>query len=281
MSPAAFAVLLFTFVGSATATLIVEPESLSNLSVTFHKWDALPVTERAAVEQGWTKISRKCSSGKWRGFRYVLNNDYSVILLFDKKGKVAGMQTSISKNLVNSKYGSYSPLVNDENRKTATVYFGTPAKICSRRAKVKYNKLFLQLSDNPRDTYKVPFERRIDATSTDGKPVWMKQKCFDMMGTHYFSFNRNYMYDNAHCTGLHGTFPGFLLYDKRKPVGFGFSFNLKLYGTSPRWEPALPEVLPAIFNKLPKCVEEAAKLGEASTMHVYFKSKADVMKIKC
>ncbi|KAK3771298.1 hypothetical protein RRG08_024375 [Elysia crispata] len=88
-----------------------------------------PRTAADAVNQGFQKISDCDVNAKWRGARYVKGGDYSLILLYDVNGYIAGIQTSsIGKY---PKQQLQPPYVDDGDRWVVSAYFTDPSKICT------------------------------------------------------------------------------------------------------------------------------------------------------
>ncbi|KAL8606084.1 hypothetical protein ACOMHN_044420 [Nucella lapillus] len=85
-----------------TTTSPEKKEVWNGLSVTFgvnpfdpNVFADLPRTVSDANTHGWTKIADCDNNSKFRGVRYVKNNDYAVVLLFDVNGYVAGIQCGV------------------------------------------------------------------------------------------------------------------------------------------------------------------------------------------
>ena len=82
------------------ADVVCYSEAWDDLLVTWdinplnsYQFNSLPKDEKLAIKE----IS-DCKSNKARGNRYILKNDYAVILLFDTSGKIAGISGAIPKN---------------------------------------------------------------------------------------------------------------------------------------------------------------------------------------
>jgi len=57
----------------------------NRLSVTFPKFNGLPITEADAKQKGWALVSNDCAdpASTFHGKRYMLKNDHSTVLVFD------------------------------------------------------------------------------------------------------------------------------------------------------------------------------------------------------
>jgi len=249
----------------------------NNLRLT---WGPNPFSSKYFVEQprtaydaslkGWQKISDCDVNAPWRGNRYIKAGDYSVILLFDVKGFIAGIQTSIPKNLKEGYPTSHlqPPFISDpnpllEDRWTITAYFVDPSTICTTGRTLETFKeegtgtdLYLQLSDKPEESKLMPKDE-----SGMAGTKWTEGKCFITMGKHYW-YGLN---ENMDCDKF---FPVFLLYNGGKLNAFGFALGANL--TSPRYEHPGQIGIKATMNNPPKCLLDRA--DHESTMHVYLTS---------
>lgn len=94
---------------------------------------SMPRNLEKAKNAGWTLIDEQCSdaSKPFRGFRYWLKEDPAVILIFDKNGFIAGIQTAIDSNQNRYEPGPYRtnhPFIKFNNMQTLTAYFVDPGK---------------------------------------------------------------------------------------------------------------------------------------------------------
>ena len=53
-----------------------------------------PLTTKEAKKAGFKRIPEKCE-GKFLGYRYIQNNDVSLILIYDSDGVIAGIQMGV------------------------------------------------------------------------------------------------------------------------------------------------------------------------------------------
>jgi len=244
------------------------------------KWDGLSVTfgpnplssdyfsdlprhEADAKAAGWTKISDCDTNGKFRGVRYVHNNDYAVVLLFDVNGNIAGQQAGIAD--LPTSY-TYPPTKQrgqmfheDNGRFFLTAYYTDPSTICTTgRTKAQFdaegtgNGLWLQNSTNPEQSTQIP-SREQDVRGTK----WTHGKCFPAMGVHYW-FDTS---TNMDCNDFQ---PVFLLYNEGILNAFGWAMGLGQ--TSKRYEHPTPSVFSGFMDPVPKCLSDYPAL---STMHIY------------
>jgi len=247
--------------------------SLGQLSVTWGKlgvptnqklFDALPLTKEEAEEAGFKAINTECSGANFVGYRYYLNNDPSVILIYNQVGLVSGFQTAYKISDMDKfpdAKSTYAKKIYVEETidgvkvKTVTAYFRDPAKMCSN---VPSSALELNFQNGtaPTDVKKVaPAEEDIEK-------VWTEGRCLSSMGMHYW-YNAPADMD---CDELS---PPFVLYDRGVISGFGFA----TYGnfTSLRYEHIPVQFLGAVFKEVPKCLpEKFGKNQGGSTVHVFF-----------
>jgi len=234
-----------------------------HLSVTTRKYSPLPTEEDEAKTQQWKLIADSCTdtSDVFHGRRYMLGDEHATILIFDVKGRIAGMQMAFkagNKKYETGKYGGAYQLVEVNNATKyyfMTAYFTDPNKVCSEDTKrnggVIGEKLIFLIG---KDKY---VEGPLNMEGTKGSK-WTLGKCFPRMGTHYW-------YDISRNMDCGDIFPFFLMYDKKKLTGWGYAF--KGWVDSPRVEHPPSWLLWAFFKKesLPQCL----KSGSRTTQHVY------------
>ncbi|XP_005091074.2 uncharacterized protein LOC101846787 [Aplysia californica] len=261
--------LVCLFCVSAHA-LFISGNKWNNLRVTWglnipKHFNAMPRTVSDAVKQNFKKISSCDKNAKWRGNRYVKDNDYAVVLLYDVNGYIAGIQTSIPNNQANGYPSSkiQPPFLPDGNRYTATAYFVDPSIICTRgRTAAQYaaqgtgTNLYIQETANPEASTQVP---RNEADLANTK--WTKGKCFFSMGMHYWYDVK----ENMDCGGL---FPVFLLYNGGKLNAFGWAMQTGL--SSSQYEHPDITVIDKFMQTVPTCLKSVKAL---STMHIYLTDK--------
>lgn len=235
----------------------------------------LPRTEVKAKRDGFAKLAGDCS-GKFLGKRYIKGLDTAAVVLYDKNGYVAGMQSGIPKSEADKFNSSFSfadspafqlDRIGEEEIYFATVYFVDPSTICTRgRSQAQYYEqgtgtgLYLQNGSYPiQDSIRVPlYEKDISGTR------WVKGGCFRSMGVHYW-YNMDKNFD---CQNM---FPYTTIYNRGKLTSFAFVFP-GYYKFSSRFEhPPKSSFGDFLPNPVPQCVyDEYKRSGGFSTLHVYF-----------
>lgn len=252
------AVLLTTLVVSSHAWWggpKVEPD-WDKLSVTFLKFNQLPMSEHEAIESKWTKTADGCKDGlHFKGSRYVLNGDMATMLLFDKNGHSAGIQMAVNDNFQVTRTGKYAK---EGNKYVLTAYFTDPSMICVDGRKVNKgylgDKLFLEMKNGP---VSIPLDEE-DIKDTK----WTKGRCFYGMGQHYWYNVRKDMDCNDFA-------PFFLLYNGGKLNGFGFAGFGNLQNTD-RVEHPPQSAIRFFFQEKPVCIEKQPHL---TTQHIYLQRR--------
>ncbi|GFR79248.1 hypothetical protein ElyMa_005868900 [Elysia marginata] len=233
------------------------------------KYKPQPRTQQDAVNHGFRLVgSTTCDgTGVYNGFAYVKDNDYSVTLLYDKNGYIAGIQHGITKEQA-EKAGYPSkklqpPFVYTDGRLVLTAYFTDPSKICTEgRTQAQFNtegtgtNLWIQTGNTPSQVTLIP--RQQSALSTT---KWVDGKCFITMGEHYW-YN---IKPDMDCDTF---FPVFLLYNGGKLNAFGWAFLADL--ESPNYEHPSISVLGAFIQQVPTCISKITH--PISTMHIYLTS---------
>jgi len=249
----------------------------TNLRVTWslnplNTWgfDGLP-RKVSEANSDWELKDDQCQAGgKFLGQRYWYKKDPAVVLLFDKNGIIAGIQTlslkskfaNPPKNLIGKNYqddGDYWAL---------TAYFVDPQTICTTgRTEDELKQqgtgtgLWIQVGPNPlTDVTNIP---RDEAAIKQTK--WGFGKCFRTMGQHYW-------YDVSEDTSCDSFFPNCLLYNGGKLTGFCFTENVDLTKDSKRFDsPApTPKVINKFLDPVPKCFYSEPSYQVISSIHVYF-----------
>lgn len=235
----------------------VAPE-WDKLSVTWLKWEELPLTVRDAVDKGWT-LQEKCQDNAYyRGNRYVRDGNITVMLLFDENNKIAGIQTGIAKSAFGAKKGL--PWKEENGNYIITAYFKDPSLICSHRpSQAKYigDRLLIQKSSTPYEFIHVPLLE-------DGlfESAWTEGECFWSMG-------KLYWYDLSNVADCDSVFPVFLMFTNGVLNGFGWVLPFKV--DNPRFVHPTKESFPYLFKNatVPDCFRNT---GYLSLMHVYLDS---------
>jgi len=241
-------------------------------------WNGLYATWNALPQKGFDAMPRsldekhnfvlkdnQCNGGKFLGQRYWSNNDPALILLFDKNGIIAGMQSSSPKS-------QYTPLpgmkgfVDDGDYWTQTAYFVEPSTICTKgRTKADLAKegtgtgLWIQHGPDAK-TNLINFPPNEDDIK---KTLWGASKCFPSMGQHYW-FNITV---DMSCNNI---FPNCLLYNNGSLNAFCFTKNVNL--DSPLYDFPHPtnDRVQGFMNPVPKCFFSEKSFATLTTLHVYF-----------
>jgi charged multivesicular body protein 7 len=248
-------------------------------------WDGLRVTWSANPFNSWGFDSQprdlteknklelrdnQCTTpnAKFLGQRYWYRNgaalDPALTLLYDTKGIIAGIQTSIPKNSYTLPTGiGKRQLVDDGDYYTSTAYFVEPSTICGNgRSKEQLKQegtgsgLWLQSGPDPiKDSVRVPTnETEVKQTS------WKLGKCFWTMGNHYW-------YNVTKDMDCGNFVPNCLMYNKGKLTAFCFSINAGLAG--PRYEHPTAELSNKFIDPVPDCFFKDPTFKTLSTIHVY------------
>ncbi|RMX37130.1 hypothetical protein pdam_00015753 [Pocillopora damicornis] len=260
-----------------------EAPEWSQLSVTWGKFDKLPQDKDAAIKTGWTLTASCDAANYFAGNRYVLKGDTAVMLLFDSKGKIAGIQNGIPKSAVGD---LRAPWIREGDNYVITAYFTDPETICSGpRPVTPYlgDQLLLQTGNKISNTMSIPFKQE-DLAGTK----WVRGGCFPSMGKsksylfYYFLYNqeevhqpinfwgfsgRHYWYNISPDMDCRDFYPMFLLYNRDRLTGFGWVAIGN--ADSPRYEhpPAKRLGLGFFLSATkPKCI---ANLKSLTTQHVY------------
>lgn len=253
------------------SAFLFKQEVWNGLSVTFgvnpfdpNVFADLPRTAHDATAHGWTKIADCDENSKFRGVRYVKNNDYAVVLLYDVNGYIAGIQCGISKSGLPSTYPPAKQrgaiFQDDGDHFTLTAYFVDPAHICSTgRTASQYSvegtgtALYIQNGSNP-----VTQSIRIPSTQSGlAGTGWTLGHCFPAMGIHYwYSVTTDMSCDDFQ--------PVFLLYNEKQLTAFGWALGSNQ--SSKRFEHPPHATISAFMNPVPQCLNNYAQL---STMHIY------------
>ncbi|KAK6170292.1 hypothetical protein SNE40_018714 [Patella caerulea] len=221
-------------------------------------FNSLPRTVDEAEKAGFTKISECENTDKFRGKRYIKDEDHAVVVLFDKNGYIAGLQAGVETDYPFT--GISPPFIKENGYSYITAYFVDPSTICETgRSKSQFEEfgtgtnLYIQTGNNPKtDNMLIP---RKEAAIGDTK--WTKGKCFPAMGVHYW-------YDLSADTDCEKFFPVFLLYNGGELNGLGWAFISNLPST--RYEHPPPSVFGKFMEVVPTCLEKDVTI---STMHIY------------
>jgi len=259
-------------------------EKWTNLKVTFglnpfNNFNKMPRKTRTAVREGWSKITENndCTNGgKFMGYRYVMEDDVGLTLLYDKNGIISGLQMNLLKSEILTPNNHYRyekvPLFQNDTVLgqevyTLTAYFVKPDTICTTgRSTIQLldegtgTQLYLQNGPTPHFLITVPRTR--PEAIAEG---WSKNNCFFGMG--YHNFYKSEDFAKTDCLELR---PVFLLFNKKGDM-HGFGLAGEGYASSPRFEHPDKNALRAIIGEdVAQCMIDVAETVKISTMHVYF-----------
>jgi charged multivesicular body protein 7 len=236
-------------------------------------FDRLPRTlEENAGE--FTLLDDQCATAgaKFVGQRYWYKEDPAVILLFDKNGVIAGIQTAAPKTQFTPYPSLQKYYLDDGDYWTLTAYFVDPSTVCTQgrtaddlKTQGTGNGLWLQFGPNPTtDSVNIPVNEDDIKQSK-----WGFGKCFYTMGQHYW-------YNVSQSMDCGDFVPNCLLYNKGKLTGFCFAKNAVL--ESDRYDNPAPtnNVVKKFLNPVPDCFFKDQSYEKLSTVHVYFTDKPQV-----
>jgi len=234
-------------------------------------WDKVP-RQLSEIKGDFALKDDLCAAGKGLvGQRYWYKQDPALMLLFDKNGFIAGIQTAILK----SSFTPPAPLKNknyadDGDYWTLSAYFIDPSLICGAgRTQDEFNKtgtgtgLWVQMGPNAvTDSFHVP------ETETEMKKTkWGSGRCFLTMGQHYW-------YNITKDMSCDYVVPNCILYNGGKLTAFCFATN----GNFPSGRYDFPHPTNKVVNKFmdpePDCFFSDPTYKTQSTIHVYFNDNA-------
>jgi len=249
----------------------------TSLKVTIPFFYDIPLTRTAAESLGWHSISgRDCrNNGRFQGYRYIYDDDYSFSVLYDVQGSLAGLQTNMLVKELQAGGNQFQfnrvPMyqrntLNGTQYYTFTAYIQNPALICIiGRNPSQYEKngigTDLYFQNGIYNYIKAPKDRK-DALKTR---IWSNNNCFPHMGYHNFYKVETWARDN--CTSI---MPVFLLYNNDGRL-HGFGFDVVGTAISTRFEnPNFTNIETIIGDMIPSCVEPLFDTVGITTMHAYF-----------
>jgi len=261
---------------SALAVQAHLPDFSLNWSALRVSWYANPLSSWAfdgvprTLEENnqFVLLDDQCAAGgqKFVGQRYWFNQDPSVILLFDKNGIIAGIQSAAPKSEFTPESGLLKYYIDDGDYWTLTAYFVDPSTICTQgRTPDDLQKqgtgtgLWLQYGPNAiKDSVNIP-----NAEKDIKNSKWGFGKCFYTMGQHYW-------YNVSKSQDCGDFVPNCLLYNQGKLTGFCFAKNAVL--ESQRYDNPAPTapVVKAFLDPVPDCFFSDPSYSKLSTIHVFF-----------
>ncbi|KAH7937430.1 hypothetical protein HPB49_012187 [Dermacentor silvarum] len=231
----------------------------------------MPLTAKQAEEMGFVQLNSQCA-GTFYGFRFMKDNDPSVVLLYDVNGVISGLQSGfhVENSRMHPRAGYIMDTVAGRDIQFLTVYFLPPELICARGRSLREleeegvgSNVYLQ-----RETEAL--SRLVSAPRYDDdlrNSLWVREACYPGMGRHYFW---NITEDMA-CEHL---FPVYVTFFRGEIVSFGFLHSLAP-PSSGRFERVIKENIGTYLHRPPKCLEKelAAPGTRFSSLHVYLVSK--------
>nr|XP_022338086.1 uncharacterized protein LOC111133747 [Crassostrea virginica]XP_022338087.1 uncharacterized protein LOC111133747 [Crassostrea virginica] len=223
----------------------------------------LPLKESDAIIDGFMLLTDCTGSVNFVGRRYWRSNDPALVLIYDSKGLIAGIQTGIPDNLPNG-YPTRNlkprPFVLEGNILFVTAYFMEPSKICSStRTETQVisegigTGLYFQNGPNPvTDAVSVPLDE-----SAIQQTLWGQGKCVPRLGQQYKYNVRKDMY----CEEMA---PLHLMYDRGHLVAFSWFFISDVQ--SPVFEKIPQTLYSRIFQTVPDCLYT---MGQVTSLHIF------------
>lgn len=234
----------------------------------------------------WVPVSstqNDCSNGGlFNGIQYTKENDYSVGLLYDVNGIIAGIQMLIPHDVVRTSTNDldYDAIPMYQNATyggndyyVLTAYLVEPSTICttgrtqeSLAQEGTGTGLWIQNGPSAEDTVQVPQDRP-ESEDEDENDGWTKNNCFPAMGFHNFYSIKQY--EATNCTEM---VPFFGLYNKDSKKLHGFGFITPGNIINPRFEqpPAAAIRLILGAGRTPQCVLALQEREGVTSLHVYF-----------
>lgn len=154
------------------ALLVFISESRTTFGVTFPKNSNLPVTEADAQKQKWIKIEDSCE-----GVKYISpKKDLSTIVVFDKSGKLAGVDVGIvhlPSEPMKSRYFTEKTF-EGQTYWALQSYFVDPNSICGNRTAGPYGDRVWWKSRVHDDGY---FKLPLTQAEAENDPKWVLGTC--------------------------------------------------------------------------------------------------------
>jgi len=239
---------------------------------TFMQFNDQPRTVTEAEELGWVLVG-SCD-GVFAGHRYSAPDDYSLVLIFDDAGYIAGEQSVVPLEEIDAAY------VDISNNPAyilgewfglpvfyTTAYFVDPAIICNGgRDEATFevqgtgDRLLLQNGLTPETYITIPMTE----TEAIAEGYWFKHLCIPAMGYHYTTFDYNPSQD---CNSV---MPFHILYDLDVMVGFVWQHEGNFKGAN--WEHPDQFGIAATIADPPTCVATLMENVGITTLHHYFVS---------
>jgi len=241
------------------------------------------INDELVSSENWVQVSTDCTNGgKFNGFQYVKNNDYSVGLLYDTQGTIAGIQMLIPKSVVLTSTNTLNydaiPMYqnatyNGQDYYVLTAYLVEPSTICGAGRSAEDlsedgtgTGLWIQNGTSASALVPVP-QNRPESENEDENDGWTKNNCFPAMGYHNFYSIQQYV--DSNCNEM---VPIFGLYNKNSKQLHGFGFITVGNITNPRFEQPPAAAIRMILGagRTPECVLEVQEREVVTSLHVYF-----------
>jgi len=248
---------------------VLRVHAWTELTTTYGSSNAQPRTVADAKKAGWIKINDCFSENRFAGIRYAPPMDIpDMMLLFDVKGNVAGMQSvlpeadMITQNCsINDYY--VRDVINNSHFCVSTMYFKDPRSICSAScSRDKVDKLMLQIGEGLDNLDVVPGHYDNAANNTDD---WIAQNYFLGMG-HHFTHTE---VDLEDCPRLRPIQTLYASTSEHGCANTGFVWSHISSTTGQTWEKPGRAVVFLIFRSAPACVVDKASNNMVTTMHVF------------
>jgi hypothetical protein len=217
-------------------SLISAQSERVQFGVTFPNNNDLPKTAQIAQNQGWKKLTDDCVKGQ----RYISSkSDISNILMYDKQGRLVGVEVGVPKipsEPMKSRY--YEKVATPYEHYALTGYFVDPSTICGQRTAPEYgDRVWWKQNDG--NYFKLPLT--IEEAHRDTK--WKLGTCILGMGLHYW-------YDISNGMSCNDFTPFFVMYNNKKLTTFAVGFGIDELINSPdsRFEHAPKIVVRANFR---------------------------------
>lgn len=190
----------------------------NKLTVTWLRWEPLPLTVNDAVKKGWRLQDDYQEIPYFSGNRYVRRGDKTVMLLFDEDNRVLGLQTGIPKSNVEFKP---LPWIKENDSFILTAYFRQPRTSKeylspSPSKNIGDQLLILNSSTSTEKLIQIPTKESELVGS-----AWTEGQCFYTMG-------KLYWYDLSNVSDCNSLLPVFLIYTNKVLNGFGWILPYKI-----------------------------------------------------
>lgn len=230
--------------------------------VTFPRNNDLPQTQASAVSKNWIKIEDSCE-----GVKFISpQKDLSNIVVFDKSGKLAGINVGVNHTPSEPMKSRYYFEKTFEGRPYWALegYFVDPSTICGTRTAGPFgDRVWWKSTIHDGGFLKLPLTQQEAASD----PKWVIGTCILGMGKHYW-------YDISKDMSCNDFTPFFVMYNGGHLTTFavGFGLDRLVEGPNSRFEHAPKFVVRANFRPetLPQCLMEDKT--KVSTMHFFFTS---------